>query len=129
MEKKYNNVPDKIIKFGEQIMAVAKEYDYDCVHTNDIFRYHLIVMEKTGFAADTGLGLIFILGSQKKHLWCIRYLKSYKDNGLSEVYFNEKDFDYEKEVQKWTKYIRKYSQKIKKKSIFERTEKLQEDFE
>ena len=129
MEKKYNNVPDKIIKFGEQISAVAKEYDYDCVSTNDIFRYHLIVMEKTGFSAGTGLGLIFILGSQKKHLWCIKYLKSYKDNGLSEVCFNEKDFDYEKEVQKWTKYIRKYSQKIKKKSIFERTEKLQEDFE
>lgn len=59
MEKKYNNVPDKIIKFGEQIIAVAKEYDYDCVHTNDIFRYHLIVMEKNWFQCGHWIGFNF----------------------------------------------------------------------
>jgi hypothetical protein len=80
------------------------------------------------FDPSSGKGIVFELSFVGKHKWRIGYLHSYKDEDLSYHCFKDNEMDYNKEVSRWTKYIQNFSKKMKKKSIFEREQKMKEDF-
>jgi hypothetical protein len=127
MGKKTSNVSDKVISLGKILIEFAKQCDYPYSETSNIYTYGLHIIRK-----KVGPGVkhahIFMLDNVGKHNWKISYFKSYKDEDFSYHYFKDNEMDYNKEVSIWTKYIQNYSKKIKKKSIFEREQKMKEDF-
>lgn len=127
MGKKTSNVSDKVISLGKTLIEFAKQCDYVYSETNNIYTYGLDIVTRQ-FNLGDKYAAIFILQTVGKHKWEIRYWKSYKDEDVSYHYFNDNEMDYNKEVSIWTKYIQNYSKKMKKKSIFEREQKIKEDF-
>lgn len=127
MGKKTSNVSDKVISLGKTLIEFAKQCDYPYSENNIIYTYELnIVRRKVTLGVKSAY--IFRLHNVGKHKWKISYWKSYKDEDFSYHYFKDNEMDYDKEVSRWTKYIQNFSKKMKKKSIFEREQKMQEDF-
>jgi hypothetical protein len=127
MGKKTSNVSDKVISFGKILIEFAKQCDYVYSETNNIYTYGLDIVTRKFILGDK-YASIFSLEEVGKHNWEISYWKSYKDEDLSYHYFKDNEMDYNKEVSRWTKYIQNFSKKMKKKSIFEREQKMKEDF-
>lgn len=126
-EKKTSNVSDKVISLGKILIEFAKQCDYVYSETSNIYTYKLTIISRQ-FSLGDKHALIFDLRSFGKHKWEISYWKSYKDEDLSYHYFKDNEMDYNKEVSRWSKYIQNFSKKMKKKSIFEREQKIKEDF-
>lgn len=127
MSKKTSNVSDKVISLGKILIEFAKQCDYVYSETNNIYTYGLDIVTRKFILGDK-YAAIFSLEQVGKHKWEISYWNSYKDEDLSYHYFKDNEMDYNKEVSRWTKYIQNYSKKMKKKSIFEREQKMNEDF-
>ena len=127
MGKKTSNVSDKVISLGKTIIEFAKQCDYVYSETSNIYTYELGILRRKVTLGDKS-AYIFRLHNVGKHKWEISYWNSYKDEDFSCHYFKDNEMDYNKEVSRWTKYIQNYSKKMKKKSIFEREQKMQEDF-
>lgn len=125
--KKTSNVSDKVISLGKTLIEFAKQCDYVYSETSNIYTYGLDIVAKQ-FVLGDKYASIFSLEQVGKHKWEISYWKSYKDAVPSYHYFKDNEMDYNKEVSIWTKYIQNYSKKMKKKSIFEREQKIKEDF-
>lgn len=126
-EKKTSNVSDKVISLGKVLIEFAKQCDYPYSVTNNIYTYSLEIVARQ-FNYSDRYAYIMGLHSVGKHKWEISYWNSYKDEDLSYHYFKDNEMDYNKEVSRWTKYIQNYSKKMKKKSIFDREQKIKEDF-
>lgn len=126
-DKKTSNVSDKVISLGKILIEFAKQCDYVYSETSNIYTYGLDIVPRQFILGDK-YASIFTLEQVGKHNWEISYWKSYKDEDLSYHYFKDNEMDYNKEVSRWTKYIQNFSKKIKKKSIFEREQKIKEDF-
>lgn len=126
-DKKTSNVSDKVISLGKILIEFAKQCDYVYSETSNIYTYGLDIVPRQFILGDK-YASIFTLGQVGKHNWEISYWKSYKDEDLSYHYFKDNEMDYNKEVSRWTKYIQNFSKKMKKKSIFEREQKIKEDF-
>lgn len=127
MGKKTSNVSDKIISLGKTLVGIATECGYCYCETDTFYTYDLYIATKE-FDPRSGKGIVFELSFVGQHKWRIGYLHSYKDEDLSYHCFKDNEMDYNKEVSVWTKYIQNYSKKIKKKSIFDREQKIKEDF-
>lgn len=127
MSKKTSNVSDKVISLGKTLIEFAKQCDYVYSETSNIYTYGLDIVTRQ-FNLGDKYAVIFILQTVGKHKWEISYWKSYKDEDVSHHYFKDNEMDYNKEVSRWTKYIQNFSKKMKKKSIFEREQKMKEDF-
>ena len=127
MGKKTSNVSDKIISLGKTLIEFAKQCDYPYSETSNFYTYGLEIVAR-GFHLGDKYAYIFGLHSVGKHRWEILYWKSYKDEDLSYHCFKDNEMDFNKEVSIWTKYIQNFSKKMKKKSIFEREQKIKEDF-
>lgn len=125
--KKTSNVSDKVISLGKTIIEFAKQCDYVYSETSNIYTYGLDIVARQFILGDK-YASIFSLNQVGKHNWEISYWKSYKDEDVSYHYFKDNEMDYNKEVSRWTKYIQNFSKKMKKKSIFEREQKIKEDF-
>lgn len=126
-DKKTSNVSDKVISLGKTLIEFAKQCDYVYSETSNFYTYGLDIVARQFILGDK-YASIFSLGQVGKHKWEISYWKSYKDEDLSYHYFKDNEMDYNKEVSFWTKYIQNFSKKMKKKSIFEREQKIKEDF-
>lgn len=126
-DKKTSNVSDKVISLGKILIEFAKQCDYVYSETSNIYTYGLDIVPRQFILGDK-YASIFSLEQVGKHNWEISYWKSYKDEYLSYHYFKDNEMDYNKEVSRWTKYIQNFSKKMKKKSIFEREQKIKEDF-
>lgn len=124
MGKKTSNVSDKVISLGKTLIEFAKQCDYVYSETNNIYTYGLDIVARQ----FNKYASIFSLQMVGKHKWEISYLNSYKDEDVSYHYFKDNEMDYNKEVSRWTKYIQNFSKKMKKKSIFDREQKIKEDF-
>ena len=127
MDKKTSNVSDKVIGLGKTLIEFAKQCDYPYSVTSNIYTYGLDIVARQ-FSYGNKYAFILGLHSTGKHKWEISYWNSYKDEDLSFHYFKDNEMDYNKEVSRWTKYIQNYSKKMKKKSIFDREQKIKEDF-
>jgi len=127
MCKKTSNVPDKVISLGKTLIEFAKQCDYIYSEISNIYTYGLDIVSRQFILGDK-YASIFSLEQVGKHNWKISYWNSYKDEDLSYHYFKDNEMDYNKEVSRWTKYIQNFSKKMKKKSIFEREQKIKEDF-
>lgn len=127
MGKKTSNVSDKVISLGKTLIEFAKQQDYPYSETNNIYTYGLEIVARQ-FNFGDKYAYIFGLHNVGKHKWEIRYWKSYKDADLAYHCFKDNEMDFNKEVSIWTKYIQNFSKKMKKKSIFEREQKIKEDF-
>lgn len=126
-DKKTSNVSDKVISLGKILIEFAKQCDYLYSETSNIYTYGLDIVARQ-FSFGNKYAAIFSLQMVGKHKWEISYWKSYKDEDPSHHYFKDNEMDFNKEVSIWTKYIQNYSKKMKKKSIFEREQKIKEDF-
>lgn len=124
MGKKTSNVSDKVISLGKTLIEFAKQCDYVYSETNNIYTYGLDIVARQ----FNKYASIFSLQMVGKHKWEISYWNSYKDEDVSYHYFKDNEMDYNKEVSRWTKYIQNFSKKMKKKSIFDREQKIKEDF-
>ena len=127
MGKKTSNVSDKVISLGKILIEFAKQCDYVYSETSNIYTYGLKIIARQFILGDK-YASIFTLEQIGKHNWKISYFKSYKDEDFSYYYFKDNEMDYNKEVSIWTKYIQNFSKMTKKKSIFEREQRMKEDF-
>jgi hypothetical protein len=127
MSKKLNDVPDGVIKIGKEVLKIVKTENYEYSEVNNVYSYYMHVVSEELRQMMLGTRLVFALMRTKKHIWQIQYWKALDKMSVYE--FDDRTVDLEKQVQLWTKYIKNFKLKMKKKCIFERTQKMREDFE
>lgn len=126
-KKKTSNISDKVISLGKILIEFAKQCNYLYSENSGNYNYALLIVASQFILGDKNSSIL-CLTNVGKHKYRISYWQSYKDEDQSYHYFKDNEMDFNKEVSKWTKYIQNFSKMMKKKSIFEREQKIKEDF-
>lgn len=126
-KKKTSNISDKVISLGKILIEFAKQCNYLYSENSGNYNYALLIVASQFILGDKNSSIL-CLTNVGKHKYRISYWQSYKDEDQSYHYFKDDEMDFNKEVSKWTKYIQNFSKMMKKKSIFEREQKIKEDF-
>lgn len=126
-KKKTSNISDKVISLGKILIEFAKQCNYLYSENSGNYNYALLIVASQFILGDKNSSIL-CLTNVGKHKYRISYWQSYKDEDQSYHYFKDDEMDFNKEVSRWTKYIQNFSKMMKKKSIFEREQKIKEDF-
>ncbi len=126
-KKKTSNISDKVISLGKILIEFAKQCNYLYSENSGNYNYALLIVASQFILGDKNSSIL-CLTNVGKHKYRISYWQSYKDEDQSYHYFKDNEMDFNKEVSRWTKYIQNFSKMMKKKSIFEREQKIKEDF-
>lgn len=126
-KKKTSNISDKVISLGKILIEFAKQCNYLYSENSGNYNYSLLIVASQFILGDKNSSIL-CLTNVGKHKYRISYWQSYKDEDQSYHYFKDNEMDFNKEVSRWTKYIQNFSKMMKKKSIFEREQKIKEDF-
>ena len=119
-KKKTSNISDKVISLGKILIEFAKQCNYLYSENSGNYNYALLIVASQFILGDKNSSIL-CLTNVGKHKYRISYWQSYH-------YFKDDEMDFNKEVSRWTKYIQNFSKMMKKKSIFEREQKIKEDF-
>lgn len=126
-KKKTSNISDKVISLGKILIEFSKQCNYLYSENSGNYNYALLIVASQFILGDKNSSIL-CLTNVGKHKYRISYWQSYKDEDQSYHYFKDNEMDFNKEVSRWTKYIQNFSKMMKKKSIFEREQKIKEDF-
>lgn len=126
-KKKTSNISDKVISLGKILIEFAKQCNYLYSENSGNYNYALLIVASQFILGDKNSSIL-CLTNVGKYKYRISYWQSYKDEDQSYHYFKDNEMDFNKEVSRWTKYIQNFSKMMKKKSIFEREQKIKEDF-
>ena len=139
-KNKNSNISDKVISLGKILIEFAKQCNYLYSENSGNYNYALLIVASQFILGDKNSSILCLTNVEYlvsmnaantnvgKHKYRISYWQSYKDEDQSYHYFKDNEMDFNKEVSKWTKYIQNFSKMMKKKSIFEREQKIKEDF-